>query len=223
MTFVLLILVIGGLLAAIFGRGYAQLFLFGTASLISWAILAFALFIVVGLVWAHFASPPVYTPTPQADQTINTYVPPGSGLTDTTPAPAPAAPTNVAPATTDSAPAPVQSTGRYNIPNPATGIGSSEGPSIGITQEVATDRESRWANVPEGYGIILKSIWRGGPADVAGMQVNDVIVAVDGQRMASSQLRRYENSLPPGRSITFFVYRWANGQTRRGPITVTPV
>ena len=86
LVFILIVLVIGALLAVLFGRGIGQLFVLGTTSIIACIIAVFALIVISGLIYMQFQTQPTYTHTSLGDPTVNTYVPQGRSLND---APAP--------------------------------------------------------------------------------------------------------------------------------------
>ena len=79
-----------------------------------------------------------------------------------------------------------------------------------ISTSIEDTPENREAlNVPEDLqGVLVTGVGRGGPADNAGVQVGDVIQAVNGDQVADpNELRRAVAALRPGTKASFTVSR----------------
>ncbi|MDR9446669.1 MAG: Do family serine endopeptidase [Balneolaceae bacterium] len=78
---------------------------------------------------------------------------------------------------------------------------------------------ARALKLNEPYGIIIGSVQRGGPADKAGLESEDVIVAIDNEPVREwAQLRTTIASTPPGETIQLRVIR--NGRERVVSVTL---
>jgi hypothetical protein len=63
-----------------------------------------------------------------------------------------------------------------------------------------------------GRGIWVRAIAPGSPAERAGLQANDIVVMVDGNRVSDpSALQNYVDSKNPGDTLTLDVMRWNGG------------
>lgn len=58
---------------------------------------------------------------------------------------------------------------------------------MGLEPDDLTDSERNALGLEGGVGILLSDIYEGGPADVANLEVGDVIVEIDGQRIYSQR------------------------------------
>jgi serine protease Do len=52
---------------------------------------------------------------------------------------------------------------------------------IGMSMQTITPTMAAALNLPRQYGVIVSDVWPGGPAAAAGLEVGDILVAVDGQ------------------------------------------
>ena len=92
-------------------------------------------------------------------------------------------------------------------------------PYIGIRWGWITPEIARRYNLPVEYGVFLTDVIAGGPADEAGLEINDIIVAINGITLDDSQ--PYTNILfeyKPGDVITLTVYH--DGENLTIPITL---
>jgi len=83
-----------------------------------------------------------------------------------------------------------------------------------ITLEMA-----RWYNIPE--GVYIGGIFKDGPAARAGLQVGDVIIAVDNNKAASyADIQRLINQKAPGDKVTLTVIRQASKKQQQIILTL---
>lgn len=224
---VLLVLVIGALLAAIFGRSVAQRFVMGTATLVSVCIAAVGIIVlvivVIGAVQMQAVPQPasvISSPSAPSSPSVSTYSPPEVSTSQAPPAPvyqAQAAPVAPPP------PAPAAPRQWDNVYNPMTGRTVGAGPTIGIGQQSIAPEDETRLGLAQGYGVLVSSVRSGGPADVAGIKTGDVLTSMDGLAISTwNQLTDYEAKRGAGQPISLFVYRVADGRILKGPILVTP-
>jgi serine protease Do len=92
---------------------------------------------------------------------------------------------------------------------------TDEGPSwLGIeTHEVTADKVKE-LKLPAERGVVVGRIAPDSPAAKAGLQENDVITDVEGQRVeGTTQFTRMIHEIPAGRTIQLIVWRDAKSQT----------
>jgi len=79
-------------------------------------------------------------------------------------------------------------------------------PVIGITGETVTQAMSEYYEVPQGFGIT--DVQKNGPADRAGIKAGDVVIAIDGEKVASFE-DLYNNIMKHniGDEVTLKIYR----------------
>ena len=96
---------------------------------------------------------------------------------------------------------------------------SSNSAYIGITVSEITEEASRLYNMP--YVLYVSSVVEGSPAESAGLQVGDIISAIDGEDITTyDELAEYIATKSPGDSATITLYRTSNGVYREGTVTV---
>lgn len=78
-------------------------------------------------------------------------------------------------------------------------------PGIGVKIATRTPERAFLENKPA--GIYIDSVTKGGPADVAGLQVDDILKAVDGTEMTQDEMILYIRGKKIGEQITFTVLR----------------
>lgn len=79
-------------------------------------------------------------------------------------------------------------------------------PQLGITCQDVSEAVSQAYNIPVGSYII--SITEGGAADKAGLQIQDVIIAIDGQTITSTEeLNDYKNEHDAGEEVVLTIVR----------------
>jgi 2-alkenal reductase len=89
---------------------------------------------------------------------------------------------------------------------------------FGVTYRGLQTDEADQLNMPVGSAAVIQSVAPGGPADRAGLQAGDIIVAVNDRALnSSSSLPTLTLSLRPGADVTLNVVR--NGQT--GSLSLT--
>lgn len=79
---------------------------------------------------------------------------------------------------------------------------------LGLQIQDLTDEIALKFGVKEGRGALIADVHEGSAADKAGLKAGDVVVAIDGKRVArSSDLRNRVSSLAPGTKIAIEVVR----------------
>ena len=94
--------------------------------------------------------------------------------------------------------------------------GSVPRPGIGVTIATRSEEAAQAENKPA--GIYVYSITEGGPAEQAGLQVDDVILALNGLEMTQDEFVLVIRSKSIGEQITFTILR--NGETMDIVVTV---
>ncbi len=90
---------------------------------------------------------------------------------------------------------------------------------IGITSQNITPQMAKAFNLPNADGVIVASIANGGPAAQAGVQVGDILVQINGERVTDvTSMINEVAKLKPGSSAKITIQR--NGQTLQLPITI---
>ena len=91
---------------------------------------------------------------------------------------------------------------------------------IGVSLQTITPAMSAALNLPKQYGVIVSDVWPGGPAAAAGLEVGDILVAVDGQLADNLPTVTYNFRLRDSPDkVQLVVLR--NGAER--PVSITPV
>ncbi len=84
---------------------------------------------------------------------------------------------------------------------------------LGMETETVTEDVARYLKLPESRGVYVKHITEGSPAAQAGMQVDDVVLDMQGRKVEDkSQLDDEISALPPGREVTLGI--WRNGEKK---------
>ncbi len=79
---------------------------------------------------------------------------------------------------------------------------------IGVSGQQLTPQLAESLDMENTVGVLVSGVLEGGPAEQAGLQLGDVIQAVDGEQMASSyQMLNHMATTPPGSKITLTVSR----------------
>ena len=82
-------------------------------------------------------------------------------------------------------------------------------PQIGITTVDVTESYSRYLNIP--MGVYVRTVQEGSSADIAGIQVGDVIIDIQGEAITTAEeLNQIKNQYKAGDSISLTVTR--NGE-----------
>lgn len=85
---------------------------------------------------------------------------------------------------------------------------------LGVTLQTVTPGFAQTYKLPTNEGAIVAGVTRGTPADKAGFQLGDVIVAVDGQKVKSTQdVVLFIRSKLAGEKVSIEIYREAKKQT----------
>ncbi|WP_421560951.1 S1C family serine protease [Paracidovorax sp. MALMAid1276] len=86
--------------------------------------------------------------------------------------------------------------------------------AIGISANVLSEEDSRRIGLPVKMGVILTGIRDSGPAQKAGLQVGDVVLAVEGKEPTSApSLFELIRSKPPGSRLEVQIFRRGVTQT----------
>lgn len=81
-------------------------------------------------------------------------------------------------------------------------------PYLGIAMGEASPELRAQLGLPEGFGIVVREVMDGSPADKAGLKRHDVIVRLDDQRIANAeQFAALVRSREPGSQITLDIRR----------------
>lgn len=79
---------------------------------------------------------------------------------------------------------------------------------IGVSGQQLTPQLAESLDMENTVGVLVSGVLEGGPAEQAGLQLGDVIQAVDGEQMASSyQILNHMAIIPPGSKIKLSVSR----------------
>jgi serine protease Do len=90
---------------------------------------------------------------------------------------------------------------------------------LGIQMDEVTKDDARLFGAPEGQGVLVRAVIADTPAEKAGLQVEDVILALDGRPVEGlQQLRARIADLPPGQAVEFDVLR--DGSRRTVKVTL---
>jgi serine protease Do len=90
---------------------------------------------------------------------------------------------------------------------------------LGVTIQSVDENTARALDLDEPRGALVASVINGEPADRAGIRQGDVILAVNGVRMAGSQeLTRAIAGFPPGEEVVLTV--WRKGREKKMPVTL---
>jgi serine protease Do len=105
-----------------------------------------------------------------------------------------------------------------NVYNQISATGKVTRGSIGISY---VDDESVLEGFGFDYGVVVGEVTGGGPAEAAGFEVNDVITAIDGERVRDGDvLLDIVSSQPIGGTISVEVYRVGETQPRTLDVTI---
>jgi serine protease Do len=101
----------------------------------------------------------------------------------------------------------------FSNPDPLVGHASAPG-YLGVeTTDVDADK-AQALKLKEVRGAVITLIDHDAPAGEIGLKVNDVVLGINGQNVASAdQLRRMLRELPPGRNVSLEISRDGNIQT----------
>jgi membrane-associated protease RseP (regulator of RpoE activity) len=88
------------------------------------------------------------------------------------------------------------------------------GAFLGVTYEAVGPEQSQQEGLSDGEGALVSAVLDGSPAEAAGVQAGDIILAVDGQKLVRTELlRRLVQAHAPGDVISLLVLRNGNEQT----------
>lgn len=73
---------------------------------------------------------------------------------------------------------------------------------LGVQVDKVSEQQRRAAKLAFGRGVLIDSVFTGGPADAAGLRGGDIVLAVGGQAMSSAeQFVRAIGAIGPGQSV----------------------
>ncbi len=89
-------------------------------------------------------------------------------------------------------------------------------PLLGIEMEEVTNVDAEYYGLPETYGVLVQGLPPGSPAAEAGIEVEDVIVSIDGEEIQRpGQLQLLVAQRRPGDQVTVRFYRDGQPQERQ--------
>ena len=90
-----------------------------------------------------------------------------------------------------------------------------EGPSwLGVETHEVTAENAKELKLPAERGVVVAGVTKDSPAAKAGLEENDVIIEVNGQRVeGAAQFRRMIHEIPAGRSAQLTVWRDGRSQS----------
>ncbi len=90
-------------------------------------------------------------------------------------------------------------------------------PQIGITASDVTEAYASYFNIP--MGVYVRTVEEGSAADLAGLQIGDVIIDIEGEAITTSdELNKVKNKYKAGDTITLTISR--NGQDIQVELTL---
>ena len=88
---------------------------------------------------------------------------------------------------------------------------------LGVGIDPVTEEAAKKANGKEGVGVIINSVFKGDPADLAGLKVGDIILKIGGSEINSpNKMIRVIGAITPGQTINMNILR--DGKSRMVPI-----
>jgi serine protease Do len=94
---------------------------------------------------------------------------------------------------------------------------------LGVSVQDATAALTKALGVPVGEGALVADVAKDSPAEKAGLKTDDVIVALDGQKVTSSgELTRRVALKKPGSSASFTVYRGTKKDEKKVTLATRP-
>jgi len=95
-------------------------------------------------------------------------------------------------------------------------------PYIGVWLEPMNEKAAAYLNAPN-YGVIVANVVSGGPADLAGIQLNDVIIGLNGKKISTyDDLQSFLKSKQVGEQIKVDLVRGGKVQTSKLTLTEKP-
>ncbi|HTQ58583.1 MAG TPA: PDZ domain-containing protein [Candidatus Solibacter sp.] len=112
----------------------------------------------------------------------------------------------------------MEKTPRADGPDTMIFMGDEGASWLGVESQEVTSDKVKELKLPAERGVLLGRIVPDSPAAKAGLQDNDVITEINGQRVeGEAQFRRMIHEIPSGRTAQFTI--WRNGRAQ--PISVT--
>ena len=101
--------------------------------------------------------------------------------------------------------------------------GSVVRPWLGVSAQAVTQQLARSIGFDRPRGVLVDDVWPGGPAQRAGVQRGDVILAVNGVEVADDQGLRYQAATQrPGAQVPLRIVRGSNQQTLTARVDAPP-
>lgn len=98
--------------------------------------------------------------------------------------------------------------------------GQFERPFLGVSYRMITERAALMNEVPQ--GALIDEVVSGSSAEVAGLQVGDIVVSINGKKMKDEQLAEVVNALKIGDKVTIAYWRDGEVQTIEVELKVRP-
>lgn len=92
-------------------------------------------------------------------------------------------------------------------------------PWIGASTSTVSAEMARALNLDRPAGAIIDDLWKGGPADEAGLESGDVVISVDGKPIYDAQTLRYRIGVKDDRNMSTIEYV-RKGKIRSAELTV---
>ena len=87
-------------------------------------------------------------------------------------------------------------------------------PAIGVSIVEITPQIAYYYNLPTSYGLFVNDVIEGGSADIAGIEIGDIIIAFNGEKVTtSSEFIAKRNTFKAGDTITLTVNREGDEKT----------
>lgn len=84
---------------------------------------------------------------------------------------------------------------------------------LGVAVDEVTPDKVKQLGIPADRGVVVSEVQEGSPAAKGGLQTNDVVTEVDGERVEGElQFQRLVRETPPGRSVKLSVWRAGKSQ-----------
>ncbi|MEM9169658.1 MAG: Do family serine endopeptidase [Pseudomonadota bacterium] len=92
-------------------------------------------------------------------------------------------------------------------------------PWIGAATDTVTADMARALRLDRPAGALIEDVWKGGPADKAGLKPGDVVVAFDGQPVFDAETLRYRVGVQSEDAVADIIFK-RNGKERAEKITL---
>ena len=96
-------------------------------------------------------------------------------------------------------------------------------PWLGVSAQAVTQQLARGLGLDRPRGVLVDDVWPGGPAQRAGVQRGDVILAVNGVEVSDDQGLRYQAATQrPGAQVPLRIVRGTSQQTLNARVDAPP-